>query len=681
MAQLENELAWKLAASLADRIGDDRYELYFDDQTFQFEHGTLLVQAANEFSLERISSQFQVAIAEVVALVLGTDVSVAYVVAGQARVQQSLFGDEHLSEEQLREGRDPKGERPGDSTQTADYGDAELVARSNMPSDSDATVEITTAAISLDSTVSLPERRLAHGRSDTGRMDQGRVANQAAWESTAASTKRPSAIEGDGSRSVEATAIQNVAGPFPVSDNNGSVQTRLAPKVKRELRDQENGQLSLFGLDAIAEAKATPVSETTSSGAGKTPHTGGEDTGGQAIGLGHGGTQQGQINVYANAPAPGKLGVAKPSLASQARANETGKPCESKVATAQGSRAAMSLASFQFGKANRLAQAAANQVLQQPGSISPVVLHGPVGCGKTHLATGIGQQLRRTFRSYSVLQLSAEQFTSRFLEALNGSGLPSLRAKFRDMDLLILEDIQFFQGKKATIVELQHTLDALIKAGKQLILTSDRHPNDLTFLGSEVQTRLVSGLVVGLLPADREARADICRQWCARQGLRIDDGLVDWLADHIVGDVRRLSGALFRVLAMQSSTDELVTAATAMDLLSDYVTASHSVCSLGQIQKVVCDVCGVDVRELNGSRRTRKISGARMLAMFLARKHTQAALSEIGDFFGGRRHSTVLAAEKRIKSWASDNQLMETGVQAVNTREVIRKVEAKLAAM
>lgn len=341
-------------------------------------------------------------------------------------------------------------------------------------------------------------------------------------------------------------------------------------------------------------------------------------------------------------------------------------------------RAGMTLTSFQFGTNNSLAKAATDQVIQRPGQISPLVLFGPVGSGKTHLATALGQHLRRRMPNYSVLQLSAEQFTTRFLQALNGSGLPSLRSQFRDVDLLILEDIQFFQGKKATLVELQHTIDSLLRLGKQLILTTDRHPNDLSFLSTEIQTRLVSGLVIPLQLPDREARVAICQRWCDQWRLTTSPGMIEWLADHVAGDTRRLSGALFRLLAIQSSRGALVQPSEAMEILSDYAITHGQLCSLSMIQKAVCGLCGIEPSDLNGAQRTRKISGARMLAMYLARKHTPAALAEIGEFFGGRRHSTVVAAEKRIRSAMQKNENLETAARPLNLREAIRKVETQL---
>lgn len=392
-----------------------------------------------------------------------------------------------------------------------------------------------------------------------------------------------------------------------------------------------------------------------------------------------------QLGLFANselprAPEPLPRQSSGAAAAGQSRESALvhGVRSEDSLGLPPAARAGMTLTSFQFGTNNSLAKAATDQVIQRPGQISPLVLFGPVGSGKTHLATALGQHLRRRVTNYSVLQLSAEQFTTRFLQALNGSGLPSLRSQFRDVDLLILEDIQFFQGKKATLVELQHTIDSLLRLGKQLILTTDRHPNDLSFLSSEIQTRLVSGLVIPLQLPDREARVAICQRWCEQWRLTTAPGMIEWLADHVAGDTRRLSGALFRLLATQSSRGALVQPHEAMEILSDYAITHGQLCSLSMIQKAVCGLCGIEPADLNGAQRTRKISGARMLAMYLARKHTPAALAEIGEFFGGRRHSTVVAAEKRIRTAMQKNENLETAARPLNLREAIRKVETQL---
>ena len=506
----DQRLISQLVTALVAEIGADRYDMYFEDQTFQIKNGVVGVFAETEFSLTQIRNRFGSVLRQTVTRLWGADLAVEFQVL-QSRVQGQLFEPDEI------------------------------------PSSKVAVVP-------------------------------------------------------------KAPAAKKVRG--------------VASRDPRVAREPERQQLGLFSQSELPGPDSTDPSQARQT----------------------------------SAPARNEEGLGLPPSA----------------------RASMTLTSFQFGASNSLAKAAIDQVIQRPGQISPLVLFGPVGSGKSHLATGLGQHLRRKFPSYTVLQLSAEQFTTRFLQALNGSGLPSLRSQFRDVDLLILEDVQFFQGKKATLIELQHTIDSLLRMGKQLILTTDRHPNDLTFLSGEIQTRLVSGLVIPLQLPDREARIAICQRWCEQWKFATSPGMVEWLADHIAGDTRRLSGALFRLLATQASRGSLVQTHEAMEVLSDYVVSSGQVCSLSMIQKAVCGLCGVEPTDLNGSQRTRKISGARMLAMYLARKHTPAALSEIGQFFGGRRHSTVVAAEKRIRSAVQKNENLETASRPLNLREAIRKVETQL---
>lgn len=520
----DQRLISQLVTALVQQIGADRYELYFEEQTFQIQNGVVKVYAETDFSLTQIRNRFGSVLQQTVARLWGADLAIEFHVH-ESRVQGQLFAENEI----------------------ADIGQA------------------------LGATASIAKKFRATSSRD--------------------------------------------------------------PRKNREP--------SLRQLDLFAHTDLMAQGDLISSGA-LSPH---------------GNHRPGPSRSITSPPAP---------------------QIDEALASPPSSRASMTLTNFQFGVANSLAKAATDQVIQRPGQISPLVLFGPVGSGKTHLATGLGQHLRRKSPTYSVLQLSAEQFTTRFLQALNGSGLPSLRSQFRDVDLLILEDVQFFQGKKATLIELQHTIDSLLRMGKQLILTTDRHPNDLSFLSAEIQTRLVSGLVIPLQLPDREARVAICQRWCEQWRVSTAPGMVEWLADHVAGDTRRLSGALFRLLATQSSRGSLVQPSEAMEVLSDYAISSGQLCSLSMIQKAVCGLCGVEPTDLNGSQRTRKISGARMLAMYLARKHTPAALAEIGQFFGGRRHSTVVAAEKRIRSAVQKNENLETASRPLNLREAIRKVETQL---
>lgn len=633
VAETETGLARKLAASLAEEIGWDLYDLYFSPNTICVEHGRIVVQANDTFSLDRIRSQFQNPIRNLAQRLLGSNVDVIFGLMGQSRVQKSF----------LEAAPSPSSA----NTQIPNAPVSKKPARNKDPQDVQATVAM-----------------LRSVRSPESGLDQ-----QTDSFSRSGSLNRSNDIENFGGRFLKNEVAESL--PNSIDQNPPAIQsTPLSEEASNQIgkidsdgylqKQTMDRQLGLFGEVPVGKVGEQAV------------HA---DQGNIVVAKQTASTGHGVVQAAKRIPNSQGSRV-QPDIVGNPNPQET-----TQQAFLPGSKQGMSLVSFQFGENNHLAKAATQQVIAAPGQISPLVIFGNVGCGKTHLATGLGQFMKKRFRSFTVMQLSAEQFTSRFLEALNGSGLPSLRSKLRQVDLLILEDIQFFAGKKATLIELQHTLDTLIKAGKQLILTADRHPNDLSFLSTEVQTRLVSGLLIPLNPADCQARVEICEQWCAQRQFKILPEMTQWIAENISGDVRRLSGALFRVMAMQLSGGQNVTPSTAMDLLSDYVSASSTVCSLGQIQKVVSGICGVATEEINGSRRTKKISGARMLAMFLARKHTAAALSEIGDFFGGRKHSTVLAAEKRVKSWVEENSFIETASSSTNAREVIRKIESQLRAM
>lgn len=707
MAEREKELARKLARSLAELIGWQSYDLYFDEQSFLWEHGTLVVQAPDEFSLERICAQFSKPIRAATERMFGGKVEVVFTVIGRPRRQTLLFaaeesevggeipmwGSGQIGGKQksgqksgpvlgasapawltLNHQPDRKPIASGQDTLAASGQDVLAASGQDVPGAAVADWSGRVPGERLD----LIERRDKHDRHSPG---------AGVWPNMEANPER---VAGSDQGAISQTlnpqtrAAQSIIGQ-PLVDQPLAVEPSTTLPITTQpitTQPEDTGtsaarQLALFAGFEVESNPLTPLETRATFPAGAAvfapSHNYSSDNSSSHL---NGESAELAGSVFSQRPA-GRPGFSSPlsSLSSSEQARPR------KPAALPGTRAAMSLATFEFGQANALARAATEQVISRPGEISPLMIYGGVGSGKSHLATGLGQHLRGCFRSFSVVQLSSEQFTSRFLEALNGSGLPNLRSKFREIDLLILEDIQFFSGKKATLQELQATIDTLIKNGKQLLITADRHPNDLGFLSPEIQTRIVSGLVIPLQAADREARAAICRNWCLQRGMKILDSLTEWLAEHITGDVRRLSGALYRIMAHQMSSGTLLQAAQAMDLLSDFVSASHTVCSLGQIQKVVCGVCGVDAAELNGSRRTKKVSGARMLAMFLARKHTQAALSEIGEFFGGRRHSTVIAAEKRIKNWMEKNTIIETSTSATNTREVIRKIESQLKAV
>jgi chromosomal replication initiator protein len=337
-----------------------------------------------------------------------------------------------------------------------------------------------------------------------------------------------------------------------------------------------------------------------------------------------------------------------------------------------------SLDSFVAGPANQLAHAAASMVVERLGSVNPVYFYGATSVGKTHLLEGIFQEARRRNRAVNSVFLTAEQFTSGFLEALRGGGLPSYRQKYRAVELLILDDLQFFVGKRATVIEFLHTLDTLVRQGRQLVVAADRPPAELHLLGPEVVTRLSAGLVVKIEPADEATRARIVRQRALVLGLEINDEACEFLAQHLTEHARQLIGALLQLLAASRIRREPITKAIAEEILADIVGDHAKPVQLRQIENAVCEVFGLDGECLQQKRRVKALNEPRMLAMWLARRYTRAALSDIGQHFGRRSHSTVISAQKSVSKWMTETKDLEIGGTCCRADEIVRRVEAKL---
>lgn len=336
------------------------------------------------------------------------------------------------------------------------------------------------------------------------------------------------------------------------------------------------------------------------------------------------------------------------------------------------------LDSFVVGIGNRIAVTAAKSICERPGSVSPLFIYGPPGCGKSHLQETICGTVRPSLGLRRVLSLSSEQFTSHFLDALQGSGLPSFRRKCRDVDVLAIDNIQFFAGKRATLVELQHTIDSLLRQGRQLILTADRPPNELGRLGPELAARVSGGLVCGIEPADYETRFGIAKQMAVRSRRSIPEAVLQLVAAELTGDARRIAGALHRLEATSEALDQPVTLDFARSTLSDIFRATVPVVRLADIERAVCDTFGLDARRLKEGGKAKSSSHPRMLAMWLARKYTRAAFSEISEHFGRRSHSTVISAEKKVNRWVSDGATIQIGQAACNVEDAIRRIETQL---
>ncbi|MFN7813280.1 MAG: DnaA ATPase domain-containing protein [Planctomycetia bacterium] len=345
-----------------------------------------------------------------------------------------------------------------------------------------------------------------------------------------------------------------------------------------------------------------------------------------------------------------------------------------------GRRRPLDLEGFVVGPCNRMAYGAAEIAVTRPGEMSPLVIHGPSGVGTTHLLEGVCGRVRRLHPTATVTFLSAEQFTSGFLQALHGSGLPGFRRSCRNADLLVIDDLQFFVGKRATLVELQQTIDALQRQGKQMVFSCDREPEAIEGLGADLLTRLRGGMTARILPPDYEVRQGIVAGLCRARGLEMPAEVIHYVASHMIRHARELSGAVNRLEATSLMLGMPVGLEMAEESLADLVRASGRSVRIGDIEKAVCKAFGIEAGALQSARRAKATSHPRMLAMFLARKHTKAALADIGGYFGRRSHSTVIAAEKAVNEWVAGRARVVLADAAWDVEEAIRRVEDLLRA-
>jgi chromosomal replication initiator protein len=337
------------------------------------------------------------------------------------------------------------------------------------------------------------------------------------------------------------------------------------------------------------------------------------------------------------------------------------------------------LESLVAGDCNRMALRAAELVIGSPGQVNPLFVHGPSGAGKTHLLEGIWCDVRRR-GGRRIIYLTAEQFTTYFLQALRGSGLPSFRQKYRAVDLLVLDDVQFFVGKQATLNELLHTLDALLRDGRQVVLSADRPPSDLVALGSELQARVSGGLVCAMEPLNHATRRELLQRLAEDRQVPLDDATLDRIAERATGDARQLQGMLNRLWATCQLDSSPLSEATIEGILDELYPPASNLIRLDDIQRVVCDEFGIDPAVLRSEKKARSVSHPRMLAMFLARKFTPAALTEIGEFFGRRSHSTVLSAQHKVEDWLTSGQRLRSDRGHCDVRTLLSRLERNLRA-
>jgi chromosomal replication initiator protein len=338
------------------------------------------------------------------------------------------------------------------------------------------------------------------------------------------------------------------------------------------------------------------------------------------------------------------------------------------------------LADFVVGRGNELAMAAARRVCQTPGELNPLFVFGSVGNGKSHLLEGIYRQIRRTQTGRQVVYLTAEQFTNHFTQALRDHTLPAFRQRFRTVDVLLVDDVDFLDAKRVVQEEFLHTFQQLESLGRQIILSADRHPRLLSKLSDELRTRFLSGMVCRLEPPDLEMRREIVQRKATRLSGEFTSEALDYIAQRFPRNVRELEGAMQCLQTYHCMTGKRLGVTVARQVLSELERDCVKVVRLADIEQTVCDLFGLSAEDLKSPKRTRSLSQPRMLAMYLARKHTRAAYSEIGEFFGGRNHSTVIAAEQKISEWLNSATPIQIASQTWKTSELLAALEQQLLA-
>jgi len=306
---------------------------------------------------------------------------------------------------------------------------------------------------------------------------------------------------------------------------------------------------------------------------------------------------------------------------------------------------------FVLGKSNELGFAAAQQVTQDPGkAYNPLLLYGGTGLGKTHLLHAIGHELAERNRDFKIVYLHSEKFVSEMIQALRHASIDAFKARYRGVDALLIDDIQFFAGKDRSQEEFFHTFNALLESRQQIILTCDRYPKEVEGLEARLRSRFGWGLSVPIEPPDFETRVAILMKKAIEAGMDLDESVAMLIARRMRSNVRDLEGALNSLIANARFSGRTINEDYTREILRDVLAVHDRQVTLENIQKVVAAHYQLRVTDMLSKRRTRNIARPRQMAMFLAKSLTQHSLPEIGDAFGGRDHTTVLHACRKIES-------------------------------
>ncbi|CAG0990827.1 chromosomal replication initiator protein DnaA [Geobacter sp.] len=323
---------------------------------------------------------------------------------------------------------------------------------------------------------------------------------------------------------------------------------------------------------------------------------------------------------------------------------------------------------FVCGGSNQFAHAAAQSVANNPaGKYNPLFIYGGVGLGKTHLLTAIGNQVLANNRKARVCFYTSEKFMNELINCLRYQKMDQFRNKFRKMDLLLIDDIQFIAGKERTQEEFFHTFNALYESHKQIVVTSDKFPKDIPGLEERLRSRFEWGLIADIQPPDTETKVAILSKKAEVDGIRLPDDVALFLASSASTNVRELEGMLIRLGAVASLTGKNITLDMAREVLKDIIVDKTKEITVEMIQKYVADHFNLKVAELKSDKRLKALVVPRQIAIYLCRDLTKASYPDIGDKFGGKDHSTIIHSVKKV------DRLLSQDFELKNTVETLRK--------
>jgi len=321
---------------------------------------------------------------------------------------------------------------------------------------------------------------------------------------------------------------------------------------------------------------------------------------------------------------------------------------------------------FVVGPSNQFAHAASQAVAKSPGkAYNPLFLHGGVGLGKTHLLQAIGNYIIENDLSNNlhVLYISSEKFTNELINSIRDDKAVAFRDKYRHVDVLLIDDIQFLAGKERTQEEFFHTFNTLYDSNKQIVITSDRPPKDIPTLENRLISRFEWGLITDIIAPDFETRVAILRKKIEKDQLEIPNEIIDFIANKIPANIRQLEGALIKLTAYSQLTKNKITMNLAQEVLKDIIPIEKKEISINLIQKITSEYYGIKLNNLLSKKRTKNIVLARQVAIYLSRELTDHSFPEIGGAFGGKDHTTIMHSFNKIKNQLKNDKGLKSSIE------------------